>query len=177
VAAAKRVPTGLGVGGRALWRAVSEHHALDAMQKVTLLEACRAKDRLDRLDQLLRADVDTWATLTHNLRTQDYELKIDSALSQANTTANLMKQLLASLRLPRCRERQATAAAGFCPEVSTPRHPNLVARCRVWIGHEPRSRPDGWLHPAVRWACLLTWLSHRRLHHGERLPRSGRLAG
>lgn len=64
------------------------------------MEACRAKDRLDKLDQILRADVDTWATLTHNLRTEDYELKIDAALSQANSTATLMKQLLAALRLP-----------------------------------------------------------------------------
>jgi hypothetical protein len=65
-----------------------------------LLEACRAKDRLDRLDRILRGDVDVWARLTRRLNTTDYELKIDAALAQANTTANLMKQLLAALRLP-----------------------------------------------------------------------------
>jgi hypothetical protein len=55
---------------------------------------------LDKLDALLRGDVDIWASLTHNLRTQDYELKIDDALAKANATANLLKQLLAALRLP-----------------------------------------------------------------------------
>ena len=99
--ASQRPPAGLGSGGRALWRAVTDDHAdLDAPQRVTLEEACRAKDRLDKLDEILRGDVDTWANLVHDLRTEDYELKIDGALSQANATANLMKQLLAALRLP-----------------------------------------------------------------------------
>lgn len=83
-----------------MWNSITEAHELDAIQQVQLTEACRAKDRLDRLDALLRGDIDTWATLTHNLRTEDYELKIDGALAAANTTANLMKQLLAAMRLP-----------------------------------------------------------------------------
>lgn len=95
-----RAPTGLGAGGRRVWREVVEAHILDVTQMVQLEEACRAKDRLDKLDKILRGDVDTWATLVHNLRTEDYELKIDGALTQANGTANLMKQLLAALRLP-----------------------------------------------------------------------------
>lgn len=93
------VPRNLGKGGRALWRAIAAEHELDITQRVQLEEACRAKDRLDKLDELLRGDVDTWAILTHRLQTEDYELKIDSALSQANATANLMKQLLAAMRL------------------------------------------------------------------------------
>jgi hypothetical protein len=96
---APRTPAGLGAGGRKLWADVAADD-LDAVQKVQLLEACRAKDRLDKLDQLLRGEVDVWARLTHRLQTDDYELKIDAALSQANATANLMKQLLAALRLP-----------------------------------------------------------------------------
>ena len=88
-------------GGSALWSAITEaHDDLDAPQLVQLEEACRAKDRLDRLDKILSGDVDTWATVMHNARTENYELKIDAALSQANATANLMKQLLAALRLP-----------------------------------------------------------------------------
>lgn len=75
-------------------------HDLDAVQLAQLTEACRAKDRLDRLDELLRGDADAWARVMHNARTEDYELKIDAALAAANTTANLMKQLLAALRLP-----------------------------------------------------------------------------
>jgi hypothetical protein len=98
--ATQRYPSGLESGGRALWKAIVDEHDLDATQRVQLEEACRAKDRLDRLDVLLRGDVDTWMRLTHRTQTEDYELKIDSALTQANSTANLMKQLLAALRLP-----------------------------------------------------------------------------
>lgn len=96
----QRQPAGLGSGGKALWAAVTEDHDLDAVQRVQLEEACRAKDRLDKLDRLLRGDVETWASLVHDLRTESYVLNIDGALSAANATANLMKQLLAALRLP-----------------------------------------------------------------------------
>lgn len=94
------LPDGLREGGAALWRSVVEAHTLDEVQAVQLLEACRAKDRLDQLDLLLRGDVDTWARVMHRTRTEDYELHIDDALGKANSTANQMKQLLASLRLP-----------------------------------------------------------------------------
>jgi hypothetical protein len=92
-------PDGLEAGGSALWDSIVADHDLDPMQTVQLTEACRAKDRLDKLDELLRGDVEVWARVTHNTRTEDYELKIDAALSQANSTANLLKQLLAALRL------------------------------------------------------------------------------
>ena len=112
---APRSPEGLRTGGRSLWRAITTaHEDLDAQQLVQLTEACRAKDRLDKLDELLRGDVDAWAKLTHDLRTEDYELRIDSALTQANATANLMKQLLAALRLP-------DAATGKRPQYRGPR--------------------------------------------------------
>lgn len=96
-----KTPTGLAAGGKTLWKATTDDHDdLDAQQLVQLEEACRAKDRLDRLDRVLRGDADTWMRLTHRVQTDDYELKIDAALVQANATANLMKQLLAALRLP-----------------------------------------------------------------------------
>lgn len=80
------VPAELDAGGSALWALTTEAHpSLDAAQSVTLLEACRAKDRLDKLDDVLRGDAETW---------------MPQALAQANATANLMKQLLAALRLP-----------------------------------------------------------------------------
>lgn len=93
-------PAGLAPGGRSLWKSITDEHDLDAPQLAQLEEACRAKDRLDKLDEILRGDADVWMTLVHKTRTEDYELKIDAALSQANATANLMKQLLAALRLP-----------------------------------------------------------------------------
>lgn len=95
-----RTPAGLSVGGRNLWKSVTEAHDLDAIQEVTLLEACRSKDRLDKLDDLLRGDVEVWARVVTDDRSDGSELKIDAALAQANSTANLLKQLLAALRLP-----------------------------------------------------------------------------
>lgn len=100
--AAMKAPIGLDSGGRALWASITAVHVLDGAQLVQLTEACRSKDRLDKLDQILRADVDTWATLVLDVNSdgQVFELRMTQALTQANTTANVMKQLLAALRLP-----------------------------------------------------------------------------
>ena len=92
--------TEFGPGGQRLWDAITAaHEELDAQQEVQLTEACRMKDRLDKLDELLRGDVGAWATI------EDFDgrpsvLVISSALDKANTTANVMKQLLAAMRLP-----------------------------------------------------------------------------
>lgn len=93
------IPRGLATGGRALWKAITDDHDLDAVQEVQLLEACRAKDRLDKLDLILRTDIPNWAVIAED-REGNLKLQIDAALSQANSTANQMKQLLAALRLP-----------------------------------------------------------------------------
>lgn len=92
-------PTGLRAGGRQLWNEITEAHELDAAQKVQLLEACRAKDRLDRLDGILRGQDRAWLTL-ELADGGELTVKVDSALGAANSTANLLKQLLAALRLP-----------------------------------------------------------------------------
>lgn len=120
-------PLGLGVAGAALWSEIVAEHVLDAAQRVQLTEACRAKDRLDKLDELLRGDVDRWASVMHRVQTQDYELKIDDALAKANATANLLKQLLAALRLP-------DEATGKRPQVRSARgayKPRASARDRL----------------------------------------------
>lgn len=98
---ARRAPVGLSASGRALWRKVTSEHELDAVQEVTLGEACRAKDRLEKLDLILRGDTETWDRLTAAGLANEVAgpVYIDRALEAANTTANLMKQLLASLRL------------------------------------------------------------------------------
>lgn len=77
-----QAPNGLGPGGVALWASITADHELDGVQLVQLEEACRAKDRCDRLAFLLNKE--------HDSRLQ----------ADANTTANLLKQLLAALRLP-----------------------------------------------------------------------------
>ena len=97
-----RMPSGLSAGGQALWRGIlADHEDLNAMQVAQLTEACRMKDRCDKLDQLLRGEVDAWATLIPvDLDGVEFRLQIAGALSKANETANTMKQLLAALRLP-----------------------------------------------------------------------------
>lgn len=97
---AQRVPAGLSAGGRALWRGVTETHDLDPVQQVNLLEACRQKDRLDKLDEILRGEAQVWVKLTHRVQTEDYELVIDKGFASALAAANQMKQHLAALRLP-----------------------------------------------------------------------------
>lgn len=93
-------PESLAAGGRTLWVSISAgHDDLDPMQLVQLEEACRAKDRLDKLDMLLRGDVDVWATLVESFDGTTSDLRINAALTQANATANAMKQLLAAMRL------------------------------------------------------------------------------
>lgn len=91
-------PKGLSAGGRKLWREIEEAHELDAPQRVHLEEACRIKDRLDKLDQILRGDVSFWAEVIEERGT--VTVRVDSALSEARQQANQMKQLLTSLRLP-----------------------------------------------------------------------------
>lgn len=130
---APSAPEGLGTGGRALWRQIAAEHVLDPAQLVQLTEACRAKDRLDKLDLILRADVDTWAKLTVDINSdgQVYELRMTQALAQANATANLLKQLLAALRLPDeqsgKRPQQRPARGAYRPPVKTSARDRLKA--------------------------------------------------
>jgi hypothetical protein len=98
-----RVPSGLGAGGRSLWRAITgQHEDLGAAQLVQLEEVCRAKDRLDKLDEILRGDTDTWASLVKARGADEgvLEVRVSGVLMKANETANVMKMLLAALRLP-----------------------------------------------------------------------------
>lgn len=94
-----KAPAGLAAGGRKLWSEVSKRHELDAVQVVQLEEACRAKDRLDKLDRVLRGDVVTWVAISED-RDGDLKVVVDEVLAKANTTATVMKQLLAAMRLP-----------------------------------------------------------------------------
>jgi hypothetical protein len=101
-------PTGLGPGGRALWRAIAKEHTLDGVQRVQLTEACRAKDRLDEMDRIIHGKgvLELMRFRTDALyddgddRNITVTVKFDAIIERANTTANTMKQLLAALRLP-----------------------------------------------------------------------------
>jgi hypothetical protein len=87
-----------GPRGARLWAAYCERVAGEAGLAV-LEELCRTADRLDRLDALLTGDADVWCRLTHNLRTESYELQIDSALGEARQQGAAFTKLLAALPL------------------------------------------------------------------------------
>lgn len=96
-----RAPVGLGPGGRALWRSVASLHELDALQKVQLHEACRLKDRCDRLDALQVGGAKEWGQLApEDADLPEVRLTVRDPATLANTTATTMKQLLSALRLP-----------------------------------------------------------------------------
>lgn len=101
-------PGGLGDGGRSLWDAIAADYDLDVMQRVQLEEACRAKDRLDEFDSIIHGKgvLDLMRFRVQGLsgepdeRHMTVEVKFDNIITTANATANLMKQLLAAMRLP-----------------------------------------------------------------------------
>lgn len=83
--------------GRALYDAL--HRVTDSYDITSLtIEAARVKDRLDKLDLVLRGDIDTWAVLVHDLRTQDYELRINNAAAEARQQASVLRQLISEIR-------------------------------------------------------------------------------
>ncbi len=102
-----RAPKGLGAGGAKLWRDVARDFDLLPEQLVQLEEACRAKDRLDELDSIIHGKGVLKLMQFRLSESFDedgpyarVEVKFDNVLTTANATANLLKQLLAALRLP-----------------------------------------------------------------------------
>jgi len=98
--AVPRIPGGLGIKGSRLWREVCKLHELAPPELVLLEEACRIADRLDRLDALLSGESDTWLRFKVNDDGSEVSVVVDSALSEARQQANVLKQLVAALRLP-----------------------------------------------------------------------------
>jgi hypothetical protein len=87
-----------GPRGVRLWAAYCERADGEAGLAV-LEEICRTADRLDRLDALLTGEADVWCRLTHNLRTESYELQIDSALAEARQQGAALTRLIGALPL------------------------------------------------------------------------------
>lgn len=71
-----------GPRGQRLWDAINEKHELDAAQVVQLEEACHAADEAERMTAML---------------SERHDSKLQS---DVNATRNLLKQLLAAMRLP-----------------------------------------------------------------------------
>ena len=95
------MPARLGPRGAALWVSVTESHTLAAPEVEILTEACRCADRLERLDEHLHDEDLSWLDV-EKLRSDGatFRVTVDAALSEARQQQNILKQLIASLRLP-----------------------------------------------------------------------------
>lgn len=98
--AVPRTPPGLAAKGRRLWRELCDLNEFDPAERVLLEEACRIADRLDRLDALLSGEGDAWLRLRVNDDGTEVRVVMDGALSEARQQANVLKQIVAALRLP-----------------------------------------------------------------------------
>jgi hypothetical protein len=92
--------TSLGERGGALWDATHASRPFNAAELVLLEELCRMADRLERLDEVLRGDAGVWMRLTHRVNTEDYELVVDDAASEARQLAATFQAGIKSLNLP-----------------------------------------------------------------------------
>lgn len=90
------VPSNLEARGAALWKALMPADSFDAKRAVLAAEACRMADRLDKLDLLIRGDVDTWCRITED-RSGDLEVSLNSAATEARQLTNVFRQLMGQL--------------------------------------------------------------------------------
>ncbi len=90
----------LGAAGRQLWDDVTDGGKLPALHAVLLLEACRAVDRLEKLDAQLRGDDREWLRVERDGDDPDAEMVVivDKALAEARQQQLALKQLLGEIR-------------------------------------------------------------------------------
>lgn len=93
------VPCTLGSRGRRLFRDFVDEHpgGLDARQRVVLEEAARTADRLERMDELIRGDLHTWASIVPDSG-DGLELVVDKTLAEARAQQASLARLLSELR-------------------------------------------------------------------------------
>ncbi|ORM18332.1 hypothetical protein [Prescottella equi] len=88
----------LGDAGRRLYDAL--HDDTDPYSlTVLVVEAARIKDRLDKFNELLRGDADSWARLV-DARGDDrvVEIRIDSVMQESRQQAGVLRQILGEIR-------------------------------------------------------------------------------
>lgn len=82
-------------GGAALHAALSLSDD-DGPTRALIVEACRAKDRLDRLHRIVRGDVDTWTRVFTG--EGELVLKMDTAVSEVRQLSTVFRQLLTEIQ-------------------------------------------------------------------------------
>jgi len=95
-----RKPNGLAAKGSKLWRDLTELHDFGPAELVILEESCRIADRLDKLDAALGDELGDWLVFRSNDDGTEVRVVVDGVLSEARQQANILKQLIAALRLP-----------------------------------------------------------------------------
>lgn len=84
----------LGDRGRRLWESIhTQHPGISDAEREVALEACRVADRLERLDELCRLNDPV-------VETEKGQIITHPAFAEARQQQNLLKQLVASLRMP-----------------------------------------------------------------------------
>lgn len=76
--------------------------SFDPAGLVLVEEACRLADRLEKLDGLLRGDVDEWCRLQIPRGADEYDelvVVVNQALAEARQQANALRQIVATLTL------------------------------------------------------------------------------
>lgn len=92
--AAPRVLASLGPGGRSLWRGLA-YDGMSEREVALMTEACRTRDRLDKLDRYLTGE-DEWLRLVENVPGV-HQVVVDNALARANSAAATLRGLLDAL--------------------------------------------------------------------------------
>ncbi len=86
-----------GEGGERLWEGLFSA-TLDPAQLALLTEACRIVDRLDKLDELISGDAETWIDIIAARADPEIaEITINKPLAEARQQATTLKQILAEL--------------------------------------------------------------------------------
>lgn len=84
-----------GEGGEELFDALSTPLD-DAPTQALIVEACRAKDRLDKLSAITRGDEDVWCRVFE--AEGEVVLKLDTAVSEQRQLATVFRQLLSEIQ-------------------------------------------------------------------------------
>ena len=88
-------PEEFGPGGQALQTSL-EGPGDDAATRALIVEACRAKDRLDRLNRITSGDEDVWCRIFTG--EGELVLKLDTAVSEQRQLTTVFRQLLAEIQ-------------------------------------------------------------------------------
>lgn len=89
------MPEGFGPGGQALFDQLMVGD-WDVATMALIVEAARAKDRLDRLARITSGDEDTWTRVFTG--EGEVVLKMDTAVSEQRQLSTVFRQLLAEIQ-------------------------------------------------------------------------------